>query len=73
MGGEGRLNLGRIRETALGGRKRWEGFLMRLKVSRVDSSLAAGFIVEKWARVMEINRRDNWYEEKLETDFRKTL
>lgn len=22
---------------------------------------------------MEINRRDNWYEEKLETDFRKTL
>lgn len=46
---------------------------MRLKVSRVDSSLVAGFIVEKWARVMEINRRDNWYEEKLETDFRKTL
>lgn len=54
-------------------RKLREGFLMRLKVSRVDSSLAAGFIVEKWARVMEINRRDNWYEEKLETDFRKTL
>ena len=53
------LDLGRNRGNH--SRKESGGFLDEVESFLVDS-LLAGFTIEKWARVMEINRRDNWYE-----------